>query len=242
MGTSLREEMISLSLFGGRLALAELILFSVFLTDILLLGIMGEINLSGVLLANAAFVLCYVTALGFLQGALPLAAQRFEAGDRGEYHAIVAMSLLLGGGMAVLVLLIFLVFPVALRLFDCRPDLIAESWRYISWVLPAYMLAMIYIPVRNGVIATGSSRWFLTLSLVTLVLNAGASYVLGFGNDVSTIDNFDVAPVKQGTANIEIITIKPTKGALAIPPDMRWGIRLIITCFAHRIRIAKGNP
>ena len=181
MGTSLREEMISLSLFGGRLALAELILFSVFLTDILLLGIMGEINLSGVLLANAAFVLCYVTALGFLQGALPLASQRFEAGDRGGYHAIVAMSLLLGGGMAVLVLLIFLVFPVALRLFDYRPDLIAESWRYISWVLPAYMLAMIYIPVRNGVIATGSSRWFLTLSLVTLVLNAGVSYLLGFG-------------------------------------------------------------
>ena len=64
MSTSLREEMISLSLFGGWLALAELILFSVFLTDILLLGIMGEINLSGVLLANAAFVLCYVTALG----------------------------------------------------------------------------------------------------------------------------------------------------------------------------------
>ena len=181
MGTSLREEMISLSLFGGRLALAELILFSVFLTDILLLGLMGEINLSGVLLANAAFVLCYVTALGFLQGALPLASQRFEVGDRGGYHAIVAMSLLLGGGMAVLVLLIFLVFPFALRLFDYQPDLIAESWRYISWVLPAYMLAMIYIPVRNGVIATGSSRWFLTLSLVTLVLNAGVSYLLGFG-------------------------------------------------------------
>ena len=112
MGTSLREEMISLSLFGGRLALAELILFSVFLTDILLLGIMGEINLSGVLLANATFVLCYVTALGFLQGALPLAAQRFEAGDRGGYHAIVAMSLLLGGGMAILVLLIFLSFQL----------------------------------------------------------------------------------------------------------------------------------
>ena len=181
MSPTLREEMTRLSLFGGRLALAELILFSVFLTDILLLGIMGEINLSGVLLANAAFVLCYVTALGFLQGALPLASQRFEAGDRAGYHAIVAMSLLLGGVIALLVLAIFLVFPVALRLFDYRADLVAESWRYISWVLPAYMLAMIYIPVRNGVIATGSSRWFMTLSLVTLVLNAGVSYVLGFG-------------------------------------------------------------
>ena len=113
MGTSLGEKMISLSLFDGRLALAELILFLVFLTNILLLVIMGEINLSGVLLANAAFLLCYVTALGFLQGALTLAAQRFKAGDRSGYHAMVAMLLLLGGGMAVLVLLIFLVFPVA---------------------------------------------------------------------------------------------------------------------------------
>ena len=55
MGTSLREEMISLSLFGGRLALAELILVWVFLTDILLRGIMGEINLSGVLLIFLVF-------------------------------------------------------------------------------------------------------------------------------------------------------------------------------------------
>ena len=116
MGTSLDEEMISLSLLDGRLALAELILFSFFLTDILLLSITGEINLSGVLLANAAFVLCYVTTLGFLQSALPLAALRFEVGDRGRYHAIVAISLLL----------IFPIFPVALHLFDRRPDLIAK--------------------------------------------------------------------------------------------------------------------
>ena len=120
MGMSLREEMIGLSLFGGGLALAALILCPVFLTGMLLLGMMGDINLSGVLLAKNAFMLCYVTALEFLQGALPLAAQRFEACDRGGYHAIVAMSLLLGGGMAILVLLTFLVFPVALRLFDYR--------------------------------------------------------------------------------------------------------------------------
>ena len=41
-------------------------------------------------------------------------------------------------------------------------------------------LSEVLYPVRNGVIATGSSRWFLTLSLVTLVLNAGVSYLLGF--------------------------------------------------------------
>ena len=51
---------------------AKLILLSVFLTEILLLGSMGEINLSGVLLANAAFVLCYVTALAISKAVIAL--------------------------------------------------------------------------------------------------------------------------------------------------------------------------
>jgi len=188
MSPSLREEMATLSLFGGRLALAELILFSVFLTDILMLGVLGELNLSAVLLANAAFVLCYVTALGFLQGALPLASQRFEAGDLGGYHAIVTMSILLATGLAVLLLAIFLLFPAGLRLLGYPPELIAECWRYIAWVVPAYMLAMIYIAVRNGIIATGNSRWFMTLSLATLALNAAFNYILGFGIRLGPVD------------------------------------------------------
>ena len=42
---SLRNEMLRLSLFGGRLAVSELILFSLFLTDILMLGMIGELSL-----------------------------------------------------------------------------------------------------------------------------------------------------------------------------------------------------
>ena len=56
---SLRNEMLRLSLFGGRLALSELILFSLFLTDILMLGMIGELSLSAALLVNSCFVLCF---------------------------------------------------------------------------------------------------------------------------------------------------------------------------------------
>jgi hypothetical protein len=70
---SLRSEMLRLSLFGGRLAVSELILFSLFLTDILMLGMIGELSLTAALLVNSCFVLCYVTALGLLQGGLPIA-------------------------------------------------------------------------------------------------------------------------------------------------------------------------
>ena len=67
---TLRGEMTALSLFGGRLALSELILFSLFLTDILILGLISELSLSAALLVNSCFVPCFVTALGLLQGCL----------------------------------------------------------------------------------------------------------------------------------------------------------------------------
>ena len=98
------------------------------------------------------------------------------------------MSILLATGLAVLLLAIFLLFPAGLRLLGYPPELIAECWRYIAWVMPAYMLAMIYIAVRNGIIATGNSRWFMTLSVATLALNAAFNYILGFGIRLGPVD------------------------------------------------------
>ena len=74
-----------------------------------------------------------------------------------------------------------MLFPVLLRLISYPVDLIAESWAYIAWVLPAYMLSMLYIAVRHAVIATGNSRGFMTLSFIALGLNAVLNYLLGFG-------------------------------------------------------------
>jgi hypothetical protein len=71
---TVRHEMREIGIFGGRIAISELILFSIFLTDILMLGLISEISLSAALLVNSPFVLFFVTALGFLQGALPLAS------------------------------------------------------------------------------------------------------------------------------------------------------------------------
>jgi len=179
--SELRSEMWALSLFGGRLAAAELILFSVFLTDIVMLGYMSELSLSAALLANALFVVVFVTALGFLQGALPLASRYFKQGRIFDFHGMVIMSCLQAVALAFVVGIIFVMFPVLLRLISYPGDLIAESWAYIAWVLPAYMLSMLYIAVRNAVIATGNSRGFVTLSFIALGLNAVLNYLLGFG-------------------------------------------------------------
>ena len=92
---TLRGEMTALSLFGGRLALSELILFSLFLTDILMLGLISEVSLSAALLVNSCFVPCFVTALGLLQGGLPLAARHHENGDVTGFHGVTGATLVL---------------------------------------------------------------------------------------------------------------------------------------------------
>ena len=184
---SLRNEMLRLSLFGGRLAVSELILFSLFLTDILMLGMIGELSLSAALLVNSCFVLCYVTALGLLQGGLPIASRHFEENDLPAFHGVTGATLVLALICAAVVLVTFLAFPPVLIALSYPHDLIAECWRYIAFILPALVLSMIYIAVRNAIIATGNSRGFIELSIAGLGLNALFNYVLGFGVDFGSM-------------------------------------------------------
>ena len=183
---TLRGEMTALSLFGGRLALSELILFSLFLTDIVMLGLISELSLSAALLVNSCFVPCFVTALGLLQGGLPLAARHYEDGDVTGFHGVTGATLVLALICAMIVLIIFLAFPPALHMLAFPAALIEESWAYITFILPAFVLSMVYIAVRNAIIATGNSRGFILLSVAGLILNGCMNYLLGFGLTIGT--------------------------------------------------------
>ena len=205
--SELRAEMWALSLFGGRLAAAELILFSVFLTDIVMLGYIGELSLSAALLANSTFVLFYVTALGFPQGALPLATRHLERRDRVAYSGVIVLSILQAALIGLVIVVTFFCYPLILRALGYPEDMIAESWAYIAWILPGYGLSMIYIALRNAVIATSSSHGFITLSLVALVLNAIFNYLLGFGFSVGgfTFTGMGISGIGLASSIIEVV-------------------------------------
>ena len=146
-----------------------------------MLGMIGELSLTAALLVNSCFVLCYVTALGLLQGGLPIASRYFEEDDLPAFHGVTGATLVLALICAAVVLITFLAFPPVLHALSYPHDLITECWRYIAFILPALVLAMIYIAVRNAIIATGNSRGFIELSIAGLALNALFNYVLGFG-------------------------------------------------------------
>ena len=199
--------MRTLSLFGGRLAVAELILFSVFLTDIVMLGYIGELSLSAALLANSTFVLFYVTALGFLQGALPLATRHLERGDLPAYTGVCVLAIFQAAGIGFVVAVTFAAYPLILGALGYPENMIAETWDYIAWILPGYGLSVIYIAVRNAIIAAGSGRGFVTVSVVTLLLNGALNYLLGFGFSIGgfTFDGMGISGIGLASSVIETV-------------------------------------
>ena len=207
--SELRSEMWALSLFGGRLAAAELILFSVFLTDIVMLGYIGELSLSAALLANSTFVLFYVTALGFLQGALPLATRHLERRDRAAYTGVIVLSIIKAAVIGLVIAATFICYPLILRALGYPKDMIAESWTYIAWILPGYGVSVIYIALRNAVIATSSSQGFITLSIATLILNAVFNYLLGFGFSIGdvTFTGMGISGIGLASSIIEMVLL-----------------------------------
>ncbi len=204
---SLRSEILSIGAFGGRIAISEVVLFSIFLTDILMLGMIGELSLSAALLINSSFVLCFVTALGFLQGALPLASAQWETDNHAGFNRTVSASLCIAAAISILFALLFIAYVPALKALSYPSDLIAEVWIYLIFILPGFAMTPFYIVTRNAVIATGSSRGFMTLSLVALVLNAVANYVLGFGVNGAgiSISGMGIAGIGLSSSIVELL-------------------------------------
>lgn len=184
---TLKSEITALGIFGGRIALSELILFSIFLTDILMLGLISELSLSAALLVNSSFVLCFVTSLGFLQGAIPLASSHWEQRQLAAFYSVSKTSILMAAIISALVMTGFLLYVPVLNHIGYDQQLTTEIWNYLQFIIPGLGMALVYIAVRNAVIATGNSRGFLTLALIALISNAGLNYALGFGLAIGAI-------------------------------------------------------
>jgi len=206
---NLGQEMLKIGLFGGRIALSELILFGIFLTDILMLGLLDETSLAAALLVNSSFTLFFVTALGFLQGALPTAAGHWERGDKAAFDHSVTSSLIMAGLIGVAVMLVFLAYIPLLGWLGFPETLRSEAWRYLIGILPGYGMAMVYIAVRNGVIATANSKGFMTISIIGLGLNAALNQLLGFGLEWGsyTTPALGIAGIGLASSLIEIFLL-----------------------------------
>ena len=84
-----------------------------------------------------------MTALGFLQGVLPIDSAHWEKTNKPSLFATIMGSLIIAALIAGGVVTLFAGYVPLLRMLGFADDLLAEVRRYIIFILPGYALAFL---------------------------------------------------------------------------------------------------
>lgn len=164
-------------------ALQNLITVGVSMLDTLMLGSLGEVQLSASSLANQRFFMLTVINFGLAGGANVLVAQYWGKGEPEQikkvlsitYKVSIVISLLFAAGA--------LMAPEAIMaIFTPDAEVIAAGCRYlrvIGWVYPLYALGNNTIMILRAV---GTVRISLVVYSVSFVVNVFFNWVFIFGN------------------------------------------------------------
>ncbi len=164
------------------IALQNLIVYSTNLMDTLMLGRVGEVQLSAAAMANQLFFVMMVLGFGIGSGSNVLISQYWGKGDRKAAKQVMSVALRTG----LLVSLVFMALAVlapaqVMRIFTPDPLAISEGAKYLRIMgcsMPFTMMASVMIMTLRPLGSVGIS---LYSSSVSLVVNVFLNWVLIFG-------------------------------------------------------------
>ena len=164
------------------LALQSLIGFAVNMMDTVMLGQMGDTQLSASSQANQIFFIISLAVAGIADGANVLVAQAWGKKDMRKVNSVLAYTYRVGLGFIVLMSLIALIFPTqVMTLYAKDADVIAEGAIYLRIVAWSY-LAYGITTITTGVLrAVHTVKIAMIGSAVAMVANVVLNYVLIFG-------------------------------------------------------------
>ena len=164
------------------IALQNLISFGVNMMDTVMLGQLGEVQLSAASLANQPFFVFSMFSFGFAAGGSVMISQYWGKGDTAAISRIMAIGLKFVVVLSLLVTALVLCFPEAiLRLFTADPEVVAEGVRYLKIIAFSYFfygVSNCYITSLRGVEQVKIS---VVIYSVSFVINVIINYIFIFG-------------------------------------------------------------
>ena len=165
------------------IAIQNLITFAVSMVDTMMLGALGEVQLSAASIGNNLFFILTILIFGLAGGSNILISQYWGRGDVKTIHKI--LSIMYRGGLIIAAIFIFIaiVFPSQfMRIYTTDTRVIEEGVSYLRIVSVGY----IFYAITNCTIMMLRSVKTVKISLVvyslSLVVNAFFNYILIFGN------------------------------------------------------------
>ncbi|MCL2568695.1 MAG: MATE family efflux transporter [Oscillospiraceae bacterium] len=164
-------------------AVQNLINFGVTAADTIMVGRLGEVQLSAVWASNQLTFLYMVTAFGVAGGCGVLAAQYWGAGNRQRVQEIMGFMFRLTTIVTLLFATLAFFFPAqVLGFITYDADVIAEGVPYLRIMSVGYLFFGFTTAGLAVLRSTGTVKIAVVASSVTLVISVVLNYGLIFGN------------------------------------------------------------
>ncbi len=206
------------------IALQGFITTGVNMMDTLMIGIVGETQLSAVSLANQFISIYQILCMGIGMGASVLVARYYGMRDRDSLKKTVAIMVRLCVGMAALFCLVTAFFPEwIMGIYTVEDAIISNGVRYLEYSVITYFL--LGLSLTSTIVLRNVQKVKLPLytSIGAFFINVGANYVFIFGK--FGFPEMGVAGAAVGTLIARVFEFGMTCGYLFLR-DQEIGVRI----------------
>ena len=206
------------------IALQGLITSGVNAADTIMVGAVGEIQLSGVSLANQFITIFHIFCMGIGMGASVLVARYFGMQDKSSLKKTVSIMLRLCLGMAALFCLATIFFPKAIMMiYTSDEGIISYGIDYLRYSIISYFFLGLSLTCTIVLRNVGQVYLPLFTSIGAFFVNVGANYIFIFGK--FGVKEMGVAGAAVGTLVARIFEFSLICGYLFLK-DTKIGFRI----------------
>lgn len=168
---------LGLPLIGSHMAQ-----FALHVTDTIMLGWYGVIDLAAGALGATMFFAFFIFGAGYANAVMPLVATAAAGGDHGEVRRATRMGMWLSIGYAALVLPFFLCAAPVLAALGQEAAVASLGGAYLAIVGFGLAPALLVMVLKSYLAALGRPQAVLWVTVAAVFVNAGLNWVFIFGN------------------------------------------------------------
>ena len=180
----IKKEMLNqLTLLSLPLALQSMFGFMVDLLGTVMLGTLGEVEISAAALSNQVFLILSLLVFGCVGGSNVLVAQLWGQGNKKDIHKVLAYTYRIGlGSAAVFALGAYFAPDRILSVFTRDRRVIEEGISYLRIISVSYIFYTAVNLTTGTLRAVGKVKIAVVLSAISLVTSGFFNWVLIFGS------------------------------------------------------------
>ncbi len=165
------------------IALQNIIVSSVGLTDNLMIGSLGDLALSGVYIANQIQMFLQMLTIGLGAALTILATQYWGKRDTDSVKTLITITLKIGVSAGLFFFIASMFFPIQiLSLFTNEQEVIKESFNYITIIRYSYVFFCITQVLIASMRCVEKVKIAMYISVITFFVNVLLDWILIFGH------------------------------------------------------------